>query len=422
MKNPTCLVTLFVLVFSCGSAYATDAANFVSQSVPTTMYVGDTASVSVTMKNPPPSSVCEKHCSLNCCEDCIECLQCYCVYITVTPSAWTYPNYKLGSQNPPDNAIWGTGRVLLNSGETVASGAQKTFNFQIRAPSTPGAYNFQWRMLQEGVNWFGDLTPNVVINVIARPATTTRPTTTTTGPPYNDAAYVSQSVPSPMCTGKSYSVSVTMRNTGTTTWTAAGNYRLGSQNPQDNTIWGTGRVFLSGSDSIGPGASKTFAFTVTAPSTPGTYNFQWRMVQDGVEWFGGYTPNVAVTVNLCTTTTTTRPSTTTTTRPSTTTTTRPSTTTTTTTTTTAPTASVVFRYRATDDHKVAACTIWADVFGPWQKYKTDTEIENGAVNEFVMDGIPPGTYKWSVSCIDDVPQGSVLKNAPNGYWTFTVSA
>jgi len=119
----------------------------------------------------------------------------------------------------------------------------------------------------------------------------------------NNAEYVSQSVPNPMCAGKSYTVSVTMKNTGVTTWTTGGNYRLGSQNPQDNTIWGIGRVGLASGESIAPGQSKTFTFTVTAPSNPSTYNFQWRMVQDGVEWFGATTPNVAVNVIDCTTTT-----------------------------------------------------------------------------------------------------------------------
>lgn len=36
--------------------------------------------------------------------------------------------------------------------------------------------------------------------------------------------------------------------------------------------------------------------TVTAPSTPGTYAFQWEMVQDGVEHFGDFTPLVSVQV------------------------------------------------------------------------------------------------------------------------------
>jgi len=55
-------------------------------------------------------------------------------------------------------------------------------------------------------------------------------------------------------------------------------------------------VALAPGDSVGPGQSKTFTWTVTAPSSPGTYNFQWRMVQEFVQWFGATTPNVAVTV------------------------------------------------------------------------------------------------------------------------------
>ncbi|HEV2708507.1 MAG TPA: S8 family serine peptidase, partial [Pyrinomonadaceae bacterium] len=111
----------------------------------------------------------------------------------------------------------------------------------------------------------------------------------------NNAAFVSQSVPSTLTAGQTANVSVTMQNTGTTTWTTAEGYKLGSQNPQDNGTWGTGRVALPAS--VAPGGQATFNFNVTAPTTPGTYNFQWRMLREGVEWFGGYTTNVTVTVN-----------------------------------------------------------------------------------------------------------------------------
>ncbi len=111
----------------------------------------------------------------------------------------------------------------------------------------------------------------------------------------NGAAFVSQSVPTTMTAGQTYSVSVTMKNTGTSFWTSIANYRLGAYNPQDNTTWGMNRVALPGK--VFPGNSVTFSFNVTAPSTPGTYNFQWNMVQDGVEWFGTPTDNVAITVS-----------------------------------------------------------------------------------------------------------------------------
>ncbi|UGQ46084.1 FG-GAP-like repeat-containing protein [Massilia endophytica] len=121
-------------------------------------------------------------------------------------------------------------------------------------------------------------------------------TVTSQAAPVNNASFVSQSVPSTMIAGQSYSVSVTMQNTGTTTWSPGGSqpHGLGSQNPQDNAIWRANRVALS--STVAPGASRTFSFTVTAPSTAGTYNFQWRMVQDFVEWFGGYSTNVPVVV------------------------------------------------------------------------------------------------------------------------------
>ena len=112
----------------------------------------------------------------------------------------------------------------------------------------------------------------------------------------NNAQFISQSVPSAMDPGQTYSVSVTFKNTGTTTWTEASSYRLGVQNPQDNGNWVTGRVYLDAGDSIAPGQSKTFSFAVTSPITPGKYNFQWRMVQEFVQWFGDYSTNVVVPV------------------------------------------------------------------------------------------------------------------------------
>jgi hypothetical protein len=123
-------------------------------------------------------------------------------------------------------------------------------------------------------------------------------TVTTAGTTQTNAAtFVSQSVPTSMTAGSVHSVSVTMRNSGTSTWTAASAYKLGSQNPQDNSTWGSHRANLAAGDAIAPGQSKTFTFNVTAPGTARTYNFQWRMVRENVMWFGGYSNNVGVTVS-----------------------------------------------------------------------------------------------------------------------------
>ena len=101
----------------------------------------------------------------------------------------------------------------------------------------------------------------------------------------NNAAFVSQSVPTTMTPGQSYAISVTMQNTGNTTWSSANQFKLGTQNPEDNTLW-TGLTRVALPSSVNPGESVTFNFNVTAPSATGLYNFQWKMVQDGVQWFG----------------------------------------------------------------------------------------------------------------------------------------
>jgi RHS repeat-associated protein len=110
-----------------------------------------------------------------------------------------------------------------------------------------------------------------------------------------NAQYVGQTVSATMLTGRTQSVSVQMRNNGDYTWSAGTNFRLGSQNPAENLTWGTGRAYLT--SDVAPGQTATFNFTITAPSTPGSYNFQWRMLQEGVAWFGDLTPNVSIVVS-----------------------------------------------------------------------------------------------------------------------------
>jgi hypothetical protein len=187
--------------------------------------------------------------------------------------------YRLGSQAPQDNSNWGINRVQLPG--DVAPGAQAVFSFNVSAPQIPGRYDFQWKMVQDGVQWFGEATDNTVFNVI---------------PCVNSASFSAQSVPNAMQAGQTYNVSVTMNNTSICAWTRALGFALGSQNPTDNSTWGLNRVLLSSSSAVTAGSSQAFKFTVTAPSAPGTYHFQWRMFQSGVGWFGTASPDVAVTV------------------------------------------------------------------------------------------------------------------------------
>lgn len=100
----------------------------------------------------------------------------------------------------------------------------------------------------------------------------------------NNASVVSMSYPGSVIIGSSFSATVTMRNNGGTHWVNSNGYNLGSQNPQDNTRWGLGRVGFAGT--ISPNQNCAFTFNCSAPTTAGSYAFDWKMVQDGVEWFG----------------------------------------------------------------------------------------------------------------------------------------
>ena len=99
-----------------------------------------------------------------------------------------------------------------------------------------------------------------------------------------------------MAPSQTKGVSVTMQNTGDTTWETSGSnpYYLASENPEDNTNWGLSRVSIVGS--VAPNAEYTFQFTIKAPVGVGLYNFQWRMLQDLVQRFGDSSTNIVVEV------------------------------------------------------------------------------------------------------------------------------
>ena len=113
----------------------------------------------------------------------------------------------------------------------------------------------------------------------------------------NGSQFVTQqNVPVVLGFSQKSTVNVTLKNIGSTTWTKASGYQLGSQNTQDNTLWGFNRVDLSDTDIILPGQEKTFQFEITAPNIAGNNNFQWKLIKEGLEWFGALTPNRIIAV------------------------------------------------------------------------------------------------------------------------------
>lgn len=116
----------------------------------------------------------------------------------------------------------------------------------------------------------------------------------------DNASYVSNTVPTAMVAGNSYTVTVTMQNNGATTWSgqaSASNYKLGSGSPTDNTTWGTHRYAeVPLGTNIAPGQQYSFGFNITAPATAGTYIFSAGMLKEGSWWFGPHVPDISVTV------------------------------------------------------------------------------------------------------------------------------
>nr|WP_252513597.1 RHS repeat-associated core domain-containing protein [Xanthomonas arboricola] len=105
--------------------------------------------------------------------------------------------------------------------------------------------------------------------------------------PDNAAEWIGYSAPGQMVVGQTYAVSATYKNVGNQVWGSTLGYKLGyAGTPSVASPWGLDRVQLPSAVSID--SKVTFNFSVTAPTTPGQYQFVWRMLQDGKASFGGF--------------------------------------------------------------------------------------------------------------------------------------
>lgn len=103
-------------------------------------------------------------------------------------------------------------------------------------------------------------------------------------PRIDDAAPVSATFPDSMEAGQTVTVRLAFRNTGTTSWTDAGGYRLAAA--EDLDPFTEPRQLLEPGDSIAPNQEKTFVFEITAPPVPGIYRVRWQMLREGLDRFG----------------------------------------------------------------------------------------------------------------------------------------
>lgn len=175
-------------------------------------------------------------------------------------------NYSLASQNPLSNTNWGFTRIILPG--DVNPGEEAVFQFNVTPPAVPGTYDFQTQLTQDGVELFGERTPNVSVAVQPRG---------------NAARFVAQTVPGSVLAGLTYPVTIRMLNVGTNAWTPAGGYKLASQNPLSNTNWASSRVAVVGT--VLPGRRECSSSTLRRPWLPAAIIFNGRWCRRGrVVW------------------------------------------------------------------------------------------------------------------------------------------
>ena len=228
------------------AATSSPAAQYISNTIPSTMDPGQSYPVSITMKN-------------------------------TGNIAWDEASMvRLGALDDAsgDAARFGLVRIKIPAGTSVSPGSQYTFSFTMKAPSSAGSYTPKYRMVWDGHQWFGSR--------ISKSVTVTGSNSAV------NAELVSETIPSTMNTGQSYPVSITMKNTGTTTWNEASMVRLGALDDAsgDAARFGLVRIKIPAGTSVSPGSQYTFSFTMKAPSAAGSYTPKYQMVWDGHQWFG----------------------------------------------------------------------------------------------------------------------------------------
>ena len=99
---------------------------------------------------------------------------------------------------------------------------------------------------------------------------------------YYSYEVVTNTLPDVMLPGATVAAQITLRNRGVL-WNDTKQFRLGAVGDSDPF---TSTTRYNVGSEIGPNTTKAFTITLTAPTTPGTYTTDWRMLRESVTWFG----------------------------------------------------------------------------------------------------------------------------------------
>ncbi|MFH1740277.1 MAG: DUF2079 domain-containing protein [bacterium] len=103
-----------------------------------------------------------------------------------------------------------------------------------------------------------------------------------------DAEIVSATFPTSLTCGELASATIVVKNNGALDWTESKRCRLGTPGEREPFVgFKSWRVRLSPDESIPSGATVEFQISeLQAPSKPGKYRTNWRMLREYEEWFG----------------------------------------------------------------------------------------------------------------------------------------
>jgi hypothetical protein len=113
---------------------------------------------------------------------------------------------------------------------------------------------------------------------------------------FNNGYFLMEDIPLVMTPGQKYSASVTFKNTGNSSWSQEDQFYLTTTLSSEGIVLSTSKFNLDLGEKVVPGQEKKFVFEITAPSVPGTYNFQSQVSQDPAGPFGDPAETVRIIV------------------------------------------------------------------------------------------------------------------------------
>lgn len=118
-----------------------------------------------------------------------------------------------------------------------------------------------------------------------------------------EGEFVTHTIPAQMEAGHVYRVSATYRNTGSSTWGTM--TRLSTSNPRGSQSafqapsWHNfDRPASFAGQTVGTGSTATVSFDLVAPSSGGTFDQGFELVQDGASWFEGTDDDFIVPITV----------------------------------------------------------------------------------------------------------------------------